>query len=288
MPPITIILATANPHKVDELRAILASVPASAALVGAEIRVLGLGDLPNPDRFREPDETGTTFAENARIKALGYAGQMDVGSRDHGILGSRAEPDSTIPRSIVPTVFCLADDSGIEIDALALPDGTPRPGVISSHYFNDNRPTTLSRAERDAANNARVLRELEGLSPERRTARFVCCMCLVRVAGHASPVAGPDKVDARSDSALGPRHSALSRSVLVETRGTFEGRIGVPPRVPAGEHGFGYDPLFLVAPEFVRTGAELSVEEKNRLSHRAKAACLLVQKLMADPALAMH
>jgi non-canonical purine NTP pyrophosphatase (RdgB/HAM1 family) len=224
-PPLTIVLATGNPHKVDELRAIFASLAAPAGSGGAAgaptLTILGLADLPGHERFREPDETGTTFAANARIKAVSYAKQTGM--------------------------LCLADDSGIEIDALALADGTlptPRPGVISSHYFNDNQPTTLTRPERDAANNARVLHELEGVPIEQRTARFVCCMCLAGASGE----------------------------VLHETRGTFEGRIGTPPRVPAGDNGFGYDPLFLVAPEYARTGAELSSDEKNTLSHRAMAA----------------
>ncbi len=206
-----IVLATANPHKVEELRAIFAA---------AGVSVIGFNDLPASSLpaggLREPDETGRTFEENATIKALSYAQQSGR--------------------------VCLADDSGIEIDALALPDGTPRPGVISSHYSTDGRETGLSRAERDAANNARVLRELDGVVPEKRAARFVCVMVL----------AEPGKV-------------------LATSRGTFEGRIGIPPRAPSGTNGFGYDPLFLVAPDFARTGAELASEEKNRMSHRARA-----------------
>jgi XTP/dITP diphosphohydrolase len=59
----------------------------------------------------------------------------------------------------------------------------------------------------------------------------------------------------------------------------FEGRIGVPPRVPAGHNGFGYDPLFLVAPEYQRSSAELPPEEKNRLSHRGRAAAAMAEQL---------
>lgn len=214
-----IVLATANPHKVEEICAIFGA---------AGISVIGLNDLPADSvprgGLREPEETGATFQANATIKALSYAAQTGR--------------------------TCLADDSGIEIDALALADGTPRPGVISSHYSTDGRETGLSRAERDAANNARVLRELEGLPPARRAARFVCVMAL------ASPA-----------------------RILATSRGTFEGRIGIPPRVPAGEHGFGYDPLFLVAPDFSRTGAELPSDEKNRLSHRARAAAAMIGQL---------
>lgn len=231
----TIVLATGNPHKVDELRAIFAAT-------GGGIDVVGLNDLPGGP-FREPDETGETCEENARIKAVSYAKQI---GRDQGIVGSRDRGlDPWIPGSLDP-ILCLADDSGIEIDALRLPPprSTPRPGVISSHYSTDGRETGLTRAERDAANNARVLREMQDLPVAARAARFVCCMCLADEHGR----------------------------VLHETRGTMEGRIGVPPRVPSGGNGFGYDPLFLVAPAYERTGAELESAEKNRLSHRGMAA----------------
>ncbi len=234
MPPI--VLATANPHKIDELRAIFAA---------ANISVIGLNDLP-PEcvpagGLREPDETGSTFAANATIKALSYAAQTGR--------------------------LCLADDSGIEVDALQLPDGPPRPGVISSHYCTDGREAGMSRSERDAANNARVLRELEGVPAERRAARFVCVMV----------VAAPVSTKVASGGAGVP--PAARHEVIAQSRGTFEGRIGIPPRVPAGKNGFGYDPLFLVAPEYAKTGAELATDEKNRLSHRARAAEAMVKHL---------
>ncbi|MBX3357978.1 MAG: RdgB/HAM1 family non-canonical purine NTP pyrophosphatase [Phycisphaeraceae bacterium] len=200
-----IVLATANPHKVEELREIF-------ALAG--VPVVGLADLSAPaGGFREPEESGTTFEANAAIKAASYARQTGR--------------------------TCLADDSGLMIDAL-----NGRPGVISSHYSTDGRETGASRAERDRQNNERVLRELAGVEPERRTARFVCVMAL----------AGADG------------------SILATSRGAFEGRIGIPPRVPSGTNGFGYDPLFLVAPGFSQTGAELDAAEKNRVSHRSGAA----------------
>lgn len=214
-PTRTIVLATGNAHKVEELRAILGpAVP--------HVRLLGLRDLPGP--FAEPAETGSTFEANAAIKARAYAAATGM--------------------------ECLADDSGIEIDALS-----GKPGVISSHYCTDGADTGMTREARDRANNARVLRELEGVAPERRGARFVCVIALARP--------GEDAV----------RHF----------RGTFEGRIGLPPRVPAGVHGFGYDPLFLVAPAFARTGAELDPAEKNRLSHRAQAATRLAAWLASQP-----
>lgn len=196
-----IVLATANPHKVEELRAIFAE---------AGIPVVGLGDLRG--RFTEPVEHGGTFEENATIKALSYAAQTGR--------------------------VCLADDSGLEVDALR-----GAPGVISSHYATGGVETGLSRAERDAANNARLLSELEGVPAEKRTARFVCVMVLAGVDG-----------------------------VRAVSRGVVEGRIGLPGEVPRGANGFGYDPLFLVGPDFTRTSAELQPEEKHRISHRGAAA----------------
>ncbi len=205
-----IVLATGNPHKVEEMRAILgATVPG--------LRLVGLNDLPV---VPEPAETGQTFEENAAIKAREYA-------RATGRV-------------------CLADDSGLEIDTLG-----GRPGVISSHYCTDGREVGMSRPERDRSNNDRVLREMAGVAPAKRTARFVCVMVVAEPSGAI-------------------RHVA---------RGTFEGRIGMPGDVPRGANGFGYDPLFLVAPDFSRTSAELSREEKNRLSHRGAAASLLAVRL---------
>jgi XTP/dITP diphosphohydrolase len=209
-----VIIATGNPHKVQELRAIFAS---------HGVPVIGLGDL-SPARFLEPDEHDSTFEENARTKALSYAQQTDR--------------------------LCIADDSGLEVDALG-----GAPGVISSHYATGGIETGLSRAQRDEANNRRLLHELEDVPPERRVARFVCVMCL------ASP--GPDR--------LNPR-------ILATTRGTFEGRIGVPGDVPRGRHGFGYDPLFVI--EDGRTSAELSPDEKNARSHRGAAAKAMAREIV--------
>jgi XTP/dITP diphosphohydrolase len=217
-----LILATGNPHKLAELSAILAP---------AGLRVRGLLELRDPRGqpiiTREPAETGTTFEANASIKALDYARQTG------GI--------------------CLADDSGLEVDAL-----NGAPGVISSHYASDGRELGLSRDERDAANNCRLLAELRDLPDAERSARFVCVMAI------ASP-----------------------NSLILTVRGTLEGRIGQhgpPPHgVPRGTHGFGYDPLFLIAPDFTRTGAELEPAEKNTLSHRAKAAEALLRALRPSP-----
>ncbi|MCB9841867.1 MAG: RdgB/HAM1 family non-canonical purine NTP pyrophosphatase [Phycisphaeraceae bacterium] len=190
-----LLIATSNPHKLDELRAILAPLG---------IDPVGLDSVPGSDSFPEPEENADTFEGNALIKATAYAKMTNR--------------------------ICLADDSGLEVDAL---DGAP--GVHSARYAG----VGSNRAERDAANNAKLLAELDNIPDEQRSARFVCCICV------ASP----------------------SGEVLATSRGTFEGRIAHTPR---GSNGFGYDPL-LVLPDN-RTPAELPADEKNRRSHRAAAA----------------
>ena len=127
----TIVLATGNPHKVQELRAIFSAAAPSLQ----NIKLIGLADLRNGP-FPEPEEHGTTFAENARIKALSYATQI-------------ADPN----------LLCLADDSGLEIDALG-----GRPGVISSHYCTngEERGMSRSRAATQPTTPGRFLRELGG------------------------------------------------------------------------------------------------------------------------------
>ncbi len=230
-----IVIATGNPKKVEELRSILAE-----AMDEGGPEVLGLADLPGADRLTEPeehhDERGS-FEGNARLKAIGYAAQTDLP--------------------------CLADDSGLEVDALG-----GRPGVISSHYSTGGAETGLHREERDGANNRKLLEDLKGVPLERRTARFVCVMAL------AMPGDPPQ--------------------VVLTSRGEFEGRIGLPEAeaggrmelvVPRGGGGFGYDPLLLLtepqAGAGTRTSAELSPEEKNRLSHRGKAARAMVERIGA-------
>ena len=163
--PREIVVATGNPHKVQEIRAILGPL-------GLVVR--SLQDVGGP--FPEPEETGRTFEANARIKAIAYA------------------------KATGCTV--LADDSGLEVDALG-----GEPGVDSAVWAGAHG----ARAERDARNNARLAERMHGVPAERRAARFVCCMCLADASGQ----------------------------VLAQTRGTFEGRIGQTPR---GGNGFGYDP----------------------------------------------
>ncbi len=209
MQPITI--ATANPGKITELRPIFGQL---------DIQVVGLSDLH--ETTTEPVEHGNTFEANATIKALSYAEQ--------------------------PGTLCLADDSGLVVDALG-----GAPGVISSHYGTDGAEDSRPRAERDASNNSRLLRELADVPDEDRIARFLCVMVL----------------------------AAPNGQVLATSQGTFEGRIA---RSLRGEGGFGYDPLFLVGPDFERTSAELSAAEKNSISHRAKAAREMANALVSLPA----
>lgn len=193
-----LILATRNAHKTREL----------AAMLAPAWQVCSLADFPD---LPDVEETGTTFAENARLKACSISAQLD------GVV--------------------LADDSGLCVDALG-----GAPGVYSARYAGEHG--------NDAANNARLLSELEKL-PEGtpRTARFQCAMCLARA---GEPVA--------------------------EVIGAVEGQIAY--RL-SGSHGFGYDPLFL--PEGKGCSmAELTDEQKNVISHRANALALMLPHLHAQ------
>ncbi len=189
-----LLVATSNPHKVEEVAAILAPMG---------IDVVGLGALES--KIPEPVEDGETFQANARIKAVYYAKALRR--------------------------MCLADDSGLEVDALG-----SAPGVHSARYAGVDG----QRAQRDGANNEKLLAELQGVPAEQRTARFVCAMCLAEADG----------------------------AIVAETHGTFQGIITTQPR---GENGFGYDPL-LYLPDVGCTSAELSPQQKNARSHRGAAS----------------
>jgi XTP/dITP diphosphohydrolase len=186
-----LLVATHSAHKLRELRELL-------DLPGTDL--VSLDDLDIAD---DPDETGATFRTNAAIKAR--AGLAASGT---------------------PT---LADDSGLEVDALGR-----GPGVRTRRY--------AGAGATDADNNAKLLSELSGLPPRARGARYVCVLAL----------AEPGRP-------------------LVFRQGTVRGRIATAPR---GDGGFGYDPIFEPTPEPPggRTFAEWSAEEKNRVSHRGRAA----------------
>lgn len=161
-----LLFATTNPHKLEEIRALLGSLPAA---------LTSLDDLSAP--IPEPDENGTTLADNARIKAVAYA-------KASGLL-------------------CLADDSGLEVDALG-----GAPGVHSARYAGVDGP----RSVRDQKNRERLLSELQKLGDVPRAARLVCTLCLANPEGQ----------------------------ILFEGCGTCEAEIIDEPR---GSYGFGYDVL---------------------------------------------
>ncbi len=191
--PHAILVATTNPGKVRELRAML----------DLDVDFKSLADFPG---LEEVQEDGATFAENARKKALGYAQATGL--------------------------WTLADDSGLVVDALG-----GAPGVNSARFSGD-KPKGVDRRLIDRRNWQKLLAMMADVPTEERTARFVCCLCL------ASPA-----------------------EVLIETRGAVEGLIATEP---AGEGGFGYDPVFFVPP-LGRTVAQIGDEEKNAISHRGNA-----------------
>ena len=152
-------------------------------------------------------EDGKTFEENAVIKATAI---------------------SKLTGEIV-----LADDSGLEIDYLY-----KEPGVYSARYMGEHKDYHTK--------NASLIKRLEGVPDEKRTARFVCAIAAAFPDGRVETV-----------------------------RGTMEGRIGYEEK---GENGFGYDPIFFL-PEYGCTSAELSMEEKNKISHRGKALQAIKEEL---------
>jgi XTP/dITP diphosphohydrolase len=195
MKPRTILVATSNPGKIRDFAA--AAAPFDIAIA----------TIPKFSSLPRVVEDGITFEENARKKAESY---------------SLAAPGELV----------LADDSGLEIDALG-----GAPGVHSARYAAD-QPHLADCNTDDQANNARVLRELKGISDPKRTARFICVLAVARD-GHN----------------------------IKTFRGTAEGVILHAPR---GENGFGYDPLFCF-PQIGKTFAELSAVEKAQYSHRGAA-----------------
>jgi XTP/dITP diphosphohydrolase len=192
----TILVATTNPGKLEELTALLGQL-------GQDVEWLNLKDFPG---LSEVVEDGDTFAENARKKALAYAQATGL--------------------------WTIADDSGLVVDAL-----NGAPGVYSARYAADECSRS-NRKTMDTDNWKKVLRKLKGVPNEKRTARFVCHLCL------ASP-----------------------QKILIEATGTIEGAI---THRPMGENGFGYDPVFFIS-SMNKTAAQLENQEKNGISHRGNA-----------------
>lgn len=198
-PANTIVVATGNMHKLTEIEAILSKVL-------PDTRFVALGQLGS---FDDPEETGTTFLENALIKAEAAVAQTGF--------------------------TAIADDSGLVVDAL---DG--EPGVYSARYAGEHG--------NDVANNEKLLVKMDGVADDDRTARFMSVVALVEPSG----------------------------AVLSGT-GACEGTIG---HVGRGDHGFGYDPLFLPADTPGKTMAELTPDEKNAISHRFHALQDLAAQLV--------
>jgi XTP/dITP diphosphohydrolase len=217
----SLLIATRNAHKAGEIHAIL----------GGGFRLLTLTDFPTAPAVVED---APTFAGNATKKAVELARWL-------------AEKHST-PK------FVLADDSGLEVDAL-----NGAPGVHSARFAALD--SAKSGNTPDADNNTKLLRLLEEVPAEKRTARFHCVLALV-VMGGASVLASRRR---QALTCHGRLVSSLAPPKLFD--GVCEGRIIFTPR---GSNGFGYDPLF-VPVGFEQTFAELGDEVKNRLSHRAKA-----------------
>jgi XTP/dITP diphosphohydrolase len=214
----TIVIATRNAHKVGEIRAIL----------GGASQILTLNDFPDPPKVVE--DAGT-FAGNATKKAVELARWLAA---------------TFPPTRHSSPLFVLADDSGLEVDAL-----NGAPGVHSARFAAmDRSADSLSANSPDADNNARLLRLLKDVPLEKRTARFRCVIALV-------------EINPQSATRLG--EARVRNPQLFD--GACEGRIGFEPH---GKNGFGYDPLF-VPVDFEQTFAELGEDVKNKLSHRARA-----------------
>lgn len=195
-----IIFATGNEGKMREIREILSDLPYEIL----SMKEAGL--------VSDPEENGETFEENALIKARAL----------HEALGDQ----------VVDTIV-MADDSGLEIDAL--PDEL---GVKSARFMGHDTDYVIK--------NKRILEMMEGVAEEKRSARFVAAIAAVFPDGRE-----------------------------VTKRGVMEGRIGYEI---SGNGGFGYDPIFFL-PEFNKTSADITAEEKNAISHRGKALRMMKEEL---------
>lgn len=189
-----VIFATGNEGKMREIRAILGDME------------LKIRSMKEAGLAPDIEENGSTFEENARIKAQTVADALSAQEKTRACV-------------------VMADDSGLEIDAL-----NGEPGVYSARYLGEETPFSEKSAD--------LLRRLKNVPEKERSARFVCAIAAVFPDGET-----------------------------VVARGVIEGRIGYELR---GDNGFGYDPIFYL-PEYGRTAAELTDDEKNRISHRSRA-----------------
>lgn len=190
-----IVIASKNKGKIAEIEKYFATL---------SVKVISLAEFPEVD---EPIEDGDTFEKNSLIKASYYA--LHTGKA------------------------CLADDSGLEVDALNY-----APGVYSARFAGEHAT--------DAENNQKLLVSLENISKNKRQARFRCALTFLDTDG-----------------------------TVITCDGSCEGEIAF---APSGYGGFGYDPLFYL-PELNKSMAQLSMEEKNKISHRGKALKKMAEKL---------
>lgn len=226
---ITLLIATRNAHKVGEIRAIS----------GTAFNYLTLNDFPTAPKVVED---ANTFAGNATKKAVELARWI---SETQNLNLNTNE------------LLVLADDSGLEVDAL-----NGAPGVHSARFaaLDYGNPENSS----DSENNAKLLRLLRDVPPEKRSARFRCVLALTPVLRrqdhNTSPVCFADEQEFQTE--------------LFE--GACEGRIESAAR---GQGGFGYDPMF-IPNGFDRSFAELGEEQKNLISHRSQALAKLRTRLL--------
>ena len=191
------LIVSSNKGKIKEIEAVLKDKGFDFISLGAKYTQFHV------------EEDGPDFCSNALIKAKAYAERYNV--------------------------VALADDSGLEVDALS-----GRPGVESARYAG------LDATDEDRVK--KLLLELKDIPIEKRSARFKCCIC----------VYDPFKKDA------------------IFGQGVCEGKIGLSPK---GSNGFGYDPVFIVEGFAGKSMAELSMQEKNTVSHRARALFELSKKI---------
>ena len=189
-----IVFATGNQDKMREIREILSDLD------------MEIVSMEEAGVYMDVNESGTSFSENAQIKATVIAQELQDRNQQAGTI-------------------VMADDSGLEVDYLH-----NEPGIYSARYLGKDTSYTEK--------NNTIIERLHGVPDEKRTARFVCAIAAVM----------PD-------------------GTILSTNESMEGQIGYEI---SGQNGFGYDPIFFL-PEFGKTAAELSEEEKNRISHRGKA-----------------
>lgn len=238
---VQIVFATGNADKVREIREIIQDPEASVY----SMKELGISS--------DPEETGTTFEENARIKARAVADIL-------------LENPARYLQDLSTPIVVLSDDSGLVVDALG-----GAPGIYSARFLG--RDTSYTEKMNY------ILSELKDKTGDERSARFVCACAAVLLPAPESAASGaaalePAGHEGAALEAADHEGAALEAREIVVTE-TMEGQIA--DRI-AGEHGFGYDPVFYL-PEYGKTSAELTDEEKNAISHRGKAFRAMTDRL---------